>query len=125
MKYYIYKVDLDVMDKLKELKNDEEKGILILKTNGQCILEYTNAEYDNILNEIGEENANILEHKFLSLIDIKTIYDNVKLTKNNGYIREFKLKIYPAITECKGLVILEEDEPKSEEGKKWFEFWKK
>lgn len=121
MKYYIYIIDLDVMDKIKEVENNEE-AMLMLKTNGHCILEYTKEEYNEILREIGPDNAQILQKKYLSLTDIRKIYDNVKLTENDGYIRELKLKIYPAIIQCMGLVIFEEKE--QEKRKKWFEFWK-
>ncbi len=125
MKYYIYKIDLDVMDKIKEFNADDEQAMLMLKTNGQCILEYTKEEYIRILNEIGKENADILRKKFLSLADIRNIYDNVKLSEGNGYIREFKLKIYPTITECMGIIVLEQEEAQVKKQKKWYEFWKK
>ena len=125
MKYYIYIIDLDVMDKIKEMKDNEEEKMLILKTNGRCVLEYTKEEYETILKEIGDDNVNILQKKFLSLIDIRKLYDNVKLSDNNGYLREFKLKIYPAISECKGIVVLKQEQDKKEQKRKWFEFWKK
>lgn len=124
MKYYIYKIDLDIMDKVKELNNNNEEAMLMIKTNGQCVLEYTKEEYIKILNAIGKENTNILAKKFLTLSDIRTIYDNVELSEDNGYVREFKLKIYPAITECMGLVVLEQENEDIKQEKKWFEFWK-
>lgn len=124
MKYYIYIIELDIIDKINELGYDNEQSMLMLKTNGQCVLEYTKEEYNQILNSIGTDNASILEKRVLSLTDIRAIYDNVEMSTDDGYIREFKLKIYPAINECKGIVILEQNDTKEKQSKKWFEFWK-
>lgn len=124
MKYYIYIIELDIIDKINELGYDNEQSMLMLKTNGQCVLEYTKEEYNQILNSIGTDNASILEKRVLSLTDIRAIYDNVEMSTDDGYIREFKLKIYPAINECKGIVILEQNDAKEKQSKKWFEFWK-
>lgn len=124
---YIYMIELDILENVKLLlqKNaNNEEGLLLLKTNGQCILQYTKEEYAELLEKVGVQTAELLNDRFLGLMDLRGIYDNVKLDNNDSVIREFKMKIYSAITECKGVVLLEGNEDDQSKKKKWYEFWK-
>ena len=122
----LYIIELDILERIKLLLQNgkNEEGVEILKTNGQCVLQYTSEEYKELLEKIGENNAETLNQKFLGLMDIRGLYDSVKLDNEDTQIREFKLKIYPAITECKGIIILENKNQKPKQEKKWYEFWK-
>ena len=120
-------IELDILENVKLLlqKNaNNEEGLLLLKTNGQCILQYTKEEYAGLLEKVGVQTAELLNDRFLGLMDLRGIYDNVKLDNNDSVIREFKMKIYSAITECKGVVLLEGNEDDQSKKKKWYEFWK-
>lgn len=124
---YIYMIDLDILENVKLLlqnNSNNQEGLVLLKTNGQCILQYTKEEYEKLLQKVGNDTAKILSQKYLGLMDLRAIYDKVKLDNNDNCIRNFKLKIYSAITECKGIVILDEPENIENNKKRWFEFWK-
>ena len=122
----LYMIELDILERVKLLLQNgkAEEGLKTLKTNGECILQYTSEEYKELLEKIGENKADTLNQRFLGLMDIRGLYDSVKLDNEDIQIRDFKLKIYPAITECKGIVVLQSDNQQAKQEKKWYEFWK-
>lgn len=127
MKYYLYEVDLDIMDSIKEvfLKDNKNEDVLLkVKTNGSCLLEYTDEQYVELLDEVGKYK-NVVESGFIYFDKLKKIYDSVKLQDNHSDIRNFKLKVYKAITNCHGIIILEGETLNSSNSSKWWEFWKK
>ena len=129
MDYYIYEVDLDIMDSIKDnfLSNrEDEKSVLSIKTNGTCLLHYTYDEFNTLINEIGYDGKLLLDNGYLVFEDVKKLYNQIKLDNNKTDIRDFKLNVYKAITNCHGLVVLKyNEEITSKIDKKWYEFWKK
>ncbi len=130
MEYFFYMIDLEIMESIKKMKingTNEEDLLIEIKTNGEYLATYSEKKYCELVANLGEENAVLINGEFIDLVELKSIYENVKADFDKEIIREFKIMIYNAISNCKGIIILkmqtinEEIKP----AKKWFEIWKK
>jgi len=130
MKYYMYSLDVDIIEQLKPVfaKHsiiEDEEIITDIKTHGEYIKEYDDVSYQKLINKLGKKNAKLFQNLYLDLVDLKKLYDNIDLEQDNSEFREFKLSMYRVISQGRGIVILQHKEEVVEPKKKWFEFWKK
>lgn len=130
MEYFFYMIDLEIMESIKKLKENqtnEEELLIEIKTNGEYLATYSEKKYCELIANLGEKNAALINGEFIDLVELKSIYDNVKADFDKEIIREFKIMIYNAISNCKGIIILKMQTTNEEikPAKKWFEIWKK
>lgn len=130
MEYFFYMIDLEIMESIKKMKKsgtNYEELLIEIKTNGEYLATYSEKKYCELIANLGEENALLINNEFIDLVELKSIYENVKADFEKDIIREFKIMIYNAISNCKGIIILKMQtiEEKIKPEKKWFEIWKK
>lgn len=130
MEYFFYMIDLEIMESIKKMKKsgtNYEELLIEIKTNGEYLATYSEKKYCELIANLGEENALLINNEFIDLVELKSIYENVKADFEKDIIREFKIMIYNAISNCKGIIILkmQTQEEDIKPAKKWFEIWKK
>lgn len=127
MQYFFYAIDLDLLENLKTNIYDmnTEDALFDIKTSGEYLDMYNERQYFEIIGKLGKTYGKYFTHTFIDLVELKKIYEYSKEFKDEK-TQTFRLMIYKAIGECRGLVIWKmEVEKQPEIATKWYEFWKK
>ena len=108
MEYFFYSVDLDMFDSIRKMvkANTNEEDILYeIKANGEYLKSYDEKNYIELIGRLGTECGGYLAKKFIDLSELKKMYKKIKKDFSDEMTRDYKIMIYKAIGESKGIII--------------------